>query len=194
MAKRTMPQLADFLAEATGLSESNLQSITRRLREAGRLSMAGRGPRSAATPTPHDAALLLLVAACEVPPLHAVTLGEALLACDILTDHADWPDDLPIEGTAIDQAAALIDQSSPIYDIWVIMGRELQVTFRAEDGGGLVFQPVADEPANAKLVAVLGRRSTTLMRRHEIQGRALRDIGDWLRQGAIMAVEENAAA
>ncbi len=194
MAKRTMPQLADFLAEATGLNESTLQSITRRLREAGRLSMAGRGPRSAATPTPHDAALLLLVAACEVPPLHAVTLGEALLACDILTDHADWPDDLPIEGTAIDQAAVLIDQSSPIYDIWVIMGRELRVTVIAEDGGGLVFQPAADEPANAKLVEVLGRRATTLVRRHEIQGRALCDIGDWLRDGTLVAVEEESAA
>ncbi|MCH8998981.1 MAG: hypothetical protein IID48_12080 [Proteobacteria bacterium] len=194
MGKRTMPQLADFIADATGLSESNLQGIARRLREAGHLSMAGRGPQSAATPTPHDAALLLLVAACEVPPLHAVALGEALLACDILTNRDDWPDDLPLAATAVDHAAALIDRPCLIYDMWVIMGGQLQMTFRAEDGGGLIFQPAADDPANAKLVTVLGRRSTTLMRRHEIQGAALRDIGDWLREGAIVAVEEDTAA
>ena len=193
MAKRTMPQLADFIAEATGLSESNLQGIARRLREAGHLSMAGRGPRSAAAATPHDAALLLLVAACEVPPLHAVTLGESLLACNILTSKDDWPDDLPLAATTIDQAAALIDRPGPNYDMWVNMGDALSMTFKAEDGGDLVFQPAIDDPANAKLVAVLGRRSTTLMRRHEIQGRALRDIGDWLREGAIVAVEEGTA-
>lgn len=182
MEKITTPMLADFLADATGLSESNLQRIARRLREAGHLSMAGRGPRSAAAATPHDAALLLLVAACEVPPLHAVTLGEALLACDILTDQDDWPDDLPLAATATAQAAALIERPCPIYRMRVNMGDELSVAFECADRGGLFFQPAADDPANAKLVAVLGRRSTTLMRRHEIEGRALRDIGDWLRE------------
>ena len=142
--------------------------------------MAGRGPRSAAAATPRDAALLLLVAACEFPPLHAVTLGEALLACDILVDKDDWPEDLPLATTAIDQTAMLIAWPCPIYRMRVNMGSDLSMGYECADEGSLRFQTAIDDPAVEKLISVFGRRSTRLMRRHEIEGRVLRDIGDWL--------------
>ena len=80
MNKRTVPELAEFLAEATGLPDSSLRSLSRRLREAGLLSQHGHG-RGAAAATAEDAATLLLVAATEFPPLHAALVGQALWAC-----------------------------------------------------------------------------------------------------------------
>ena len=49
--KRTVPQLADFLSELTGLPETLHQQQARRAREAGYLSQAGHG-KGAAAATP----------------------------------------------------------------------------------------------------------------------------------------------
>ena len=184
MGKITVPALAEFIALATGFHDSNLRSISRRLREAGLLSQAGHG-RGAATATPHDAALLLLVAACEVPPLHAATLGEALLACDILNKD-DWPDDIPLAATAIDQMAMLIAWPYEIYRIMIIVAGSVSVLFHTDEGS-LSFGPATDDPANAKLASALGRRFTHLRHRHEIPAHVVHDIGDRMREATAEA-------
>ena len=178
MVKRTVPDLADFIAEATGLPDSNLRTISRRLREAGYLSQYGHG-RGAAAATARDGALILLVAAAEVPPLHAVAMGEALRACEIM-EKTSWPDGLPLAESAIDEVAARIDGTVEIDHVQVVMDKSVSVWVVTE-GGSVEYHLEADHPAVEKLMMALGKFRAIIQRRHEIPGQVLRDIGDWLR-------------
>ena len=75
--KRSVPALANYIAEITGEEASVMRHISRRLREAGHLSQAGHG-RAGAAATSMDAATLLLVSMCRPPATHAPRYAEVL--------------------------------------------------------------------------------------------------------------------
>jgi hypothetical protein len=182
MSNRTTLQLAAHIAEATGLPRSTLQSILRRLLKAGHISQLGFG-RGATAATARDAALILLVAATEIPPLQALAVGEALLALNVRKDASasHWPDALPLAATGVDQIAFLFG-GGEIYEARVILGGptwSVRLMVEAYNDSALTFDPQPKHPAIDKLKTVLGR-SRQFRRHHEIPGAVLRDIGEWL--------------
>ena len=211
MVKRTVPELAEFLAEATGLPDSSLRSISRRLREAGLLSQHGHG-RGAAAATAEDAATLLLVAMTEFPPLHAALVGQALRACtpvqaylDEIGPHAShegamgqWrpaaasvgDEDIPKDPILL---TAFLIERRDLIDVIIIglkAGINVQFVKTESDPRGIESRSVVDyELPSAASVQdefrqKLGGREKSLSRRHYISGQALLDIADWLKAAA----------
>ena len=215
MPKRTIPELADFLAEATGLSDSNLRSISRRLREAGMLSQYGHG-RGAAAATAKDAATLLMVASTEVPPLHAALTGQALWACKPFVTCETEEDvaelikearDLLVDGEPAKNpvllAESLIERRVRVREINILLAVGAHVSFYGTWGsadvpyslqqgsiGSLGYELPEEASAYRAFNEKLGGRAG-LKRQHIIDGRILFDIHDWL--GLSDAAETSAA-
>lgn len=199
--ERTVIQTAEFLAEATGLPDSSLRSISRRLREAGFLSQYGHG-RGAAAATAEDAATLLLVAITELPPLHAALVARALRACKPNLESEDeevgrelmrraeaFAVDGNIPKDPIRLAASMIENRDVIREIEITLVGEVAVQVVKYVEG----EPTEDEayrsisywlPFDASVAdefrQKLGGREKVLSRSHYIDGQVLLDIADWL--------------
>lgn len=94
---RTIPALVLHLAEITGLPESTIGNIARRIREGGLLTQAGRG-RGAALAMSSDAATLCLVATATDKSVHAAIIADAL--CDLRLVEGEHPDYEAANGNA----------------------------------------------------------------------------------------------
>ena len=118
MTKRTILQLANFLAEITGLSETAHQQQARKARERKHVSQAGRG-RSAASATPEDAAMLLLIAAVGLADRYADVTAVALKATTPMLS-TEGGELLEIEGgDAVEMVASLIKKRHEFYRVVV---------------------------------------------------------------------------
>ena len=127
--KRTVPQLADFLSELTGLSETLHQQQARRAREAGYLSQAGHG-RGAAAATPMDAAMMILIAAVGLSSRYAEVVAAAL---DATKPNRELAGSLRIEGSnAVEMVASLIERRHDISEIRIGIGKTLYIDFFEE--------------------------------------------------------------
>ncbi len=182
--ERTVLKTAEFIAEATGLETSHLRTVSRRLREADLLSQFGHG-RGAAAATPQDAALLLLASALGVPSLHAVLIGEAVLACTIGTMTDDETEDGAVVGSAVDHIAGMIATGEDADVIFIVLrGDDLGVII----GKGAVsfnYQMPDDSPVRRKLAAKFGRPGRlTRVYRGEFRDGVLPEISEFLRLGA----------
>ena len=195
-------QTAEFIAEATGLETSHLRTISRRLREADLLSQGGHG-RGAAAATPQDAALLLLVIIPGVPPLHAVRVAEAILACTVGTMENVDGETHSVVGSAVEHIASLIVTGGDADLIHVTLQKDRlavqilgtthtpqpQSSFRAS--GEILMRPSTSDiyfyemparsPARRKLAAKFGR-PTRLERtyRGDIPEGVLPEISEFL--------------
>ena len=185
--KRTVKQTAEFIAEATGLDTSHLRTVSRRLREADLLSQGGRGLGAAAA-TPEDAALLLLVSILSVPSLHAVRIGEAVLAC---TDG--WLHDEEVEyeyvevgGSAVDHVAGLIAAGKDTDGIHIVLrGDDLRVNItNAGESFYYSYSMPARSPYRRKLEAKFGQPGRVVRTyRGEIRDGVLPEISEFLGLG-----------
>ncbi len=209
MVKRTVPELVEFVTEATGLSDSNLRTISRRLRESDMLSQFGHG-RGAAAATAEDAAGLLLVAATEFPPLHAVIVGWALWACRPVLEYPDEEttravleeaEPFKVDGdfpkNPILLVASLIKRRVKIDEINLWLAKGLSVNFVncrtgefALTEGGISYTLHSDGTVASAFEEKLGGR-LKLRRQHIIDGQVLLDIHDWLH---LAEDEEEASA
>ena len=178
--ERTVIQTAEFIAEATRLEDSHLRTVSRRLREAGLLSQYGHG-RGAAAATPRDAALLLLVSALGVPSLHAVRIGEAVLACTAGTMTDGETEDGEVAGNAIDHVAGLIATGEDADVIRIILwGDNLRVSVSTGETSFSYGIPEGS-PARHKLAekfGLSGRLARTY--RGEIRDGVLPEISEYL--------------
>ncbi len=127
--KRTVPQLANFLSELTGLPETLHQQQARRAREAGYLSQAGHG-KGAAAATPMDAAMMILIAAVGLSSRYAEVVAAAL---DATKPNREWAMSLNIEGdNAVEMVASLIERRHDVKPVQVGIGNVLYVNFTQE--------------------------------------------------------------
>ena len=149
-------QTAEFIAEATGLETSHLRTISRRLREADLLSQGGHG-RGAAAATPQDAALLLLVIIPGVPPLHAVRIAEAILACTIGTMDDAEAESHKVVGSAVEHVASLIATGKDVDIIHVILQKDSLTVDILDVGVIYRYEMPARSPARRKLAEKFGR-------------------------------------
>ena len=154
--ERTVMQTAEFIAEATGLEKSHLRTVSRRLREADLLPQSGRG-KGAAAARPQDAALLLLVGALGVPSLHAVRIGEAVLACTNGTVTDSETEDGEVVGDAVDHVAGLIATGEDADLVHVVLhGADLGIIISRGETSHHYEMP-ARTPARRKLAAKFGQ-------------------------------------
>ena len=176
----TVMQTAEFIAEATGLEDSHLRTVSRRLREADLLSQSGRG-RGAAAATAQDAALLLLVGALGVPSLHAVRIGEAVLACTIGTVTDDEREEAEIAGSAIDHVASLIATGKDVDVVWIVLSaNDLSITIGSGETSFHYDMP-ARSPVRRKLAAKFGRPGKFIRTyRGEFRDGVLPEISEFL--------------
>jgi hypothetical protein len=157
--KRTVPQLADFLSELTGLSETLHQQQARRAREAGYLSQAGHG-RGAAAATAMDAAMMLLIAGAGLSSRYAEVVAAALDATKPNREHAR---SLNIEGSnAVEMVESLIERRHNVSEVRVGIGKGIYIQFRQEqpeDGepGYISCGANANSPSAKRLLKVQNR-------------------------------------
>lgn len=189
MIKVTVPALAEFLAEATGLPTTNVATVARRLREAGFLSQAGHG-RSAAAATAKDAATLLLVAATELPSLHSAVVAAQLIACRPQLEIAGKPDEFAvawaeaftqgdeIPDTPIAMMERLIARREETNRVVMTLRSGVSLDFLRDESGDAAVTYRADEIASFR--AKLGGRPGAVSRQHIIDGRVLIEIADFL--------------
>ena len=190
--EQTVMQTAEFIAEATGLETSHLRTVSRRLREADLLSQSGRG-RGAAAATAQDAALLLLVGALGVPSLHAVRIGEAVLACTIGTVNDDETEDGEVVGSAVDHVAGLIATGEDADLVHVVLRGDNLGILISRDETSHHYEMPARSPARRKLAAKFGRPGKLVRTYHgEIRDGVLPEISEFLGIKAEGA-EESAA-
>jgi hypothetical protein len=156
--KRTVPQLADRLAELTGLPESLHQQQARRAREAGFLSQAGHG-RGAAAATSMDAAMMLLIAAVGLSSRYTEAAATALDAT-----RPDYEDagSLKIKGSnAVEMLASLIERRHDVWRVDVHVGNPLSVVFiqdqDLDDPGQVTCQLSERSRAGKRFLKVQGR-------------------------------------
>ena len=190
--ERTVMQTAEFIAEATDLEDSHLRTVSRRLREADLLSQSGRG-RGAAAATAQDAALLLLVSALGVPPLHAVMIGEAVLACTIGTVTDSETNDGKVVGNAVDHVAGLIaaDLDADLVSV-VLHGNDLGILISRGETFHRYEMP-ARSPARRKLAAKFGQPGKLVRTyRGEFRDGVLPEISEFLGV-KVEGAEETAA-
>ncbi len=154
--ERTVMQTAEFIAEATGLETSHLRTISRRLREADLLSQGGHG-RGAAAATPQDAALLLLAIIPGVPPLHAVRVAEAILACTVGTMDDSEAESHKVVGSAVEHVAGLIATGKDVGLIHVILQKDSLTVDILDYGVIYRYEMPARSPARRKLAEKFGR-------------------------------------
>ncbi len=173
-------QTAEFIAEATGLETSHLRTVSRRLREADFLSQFGHG-RGAAAATPQDAALLLLASALGVPSLHAVLIGEAVLACTVGTMTDGETEEREAVGSAVDHVAGLIATGGDADVVWIILhGDDLRITI-GSGGTSHQYEMPARSPKRHKLAAKFGRPGRVIRAyRGEIRDGVLPEISEFL--------------
>ena len=180
--ERTVMQTAEFIAEATGLDTSHLRTVSRRLREADLLSQGGRGLGAAAA-TPEDAALLLLVSILGVPSLHAVRIGEAVLACTDgwLHDEDAEHEHVEVGGSAVDHVAGLIAAGGDTAGIHIVLrGDDLRVNItNAGESFYYRYSMPARSPYRRKLAAKFGRLGK-VGRRGDIFDGVLPEISEFL--------------
>ena len=173
-------QAAEFLAEATGLETSHMRTVSRRLREADMLSQSGHG-RGAAAATPQDAALLLLVGALGVPPLHAVRIGEAVLACTIGTIEFGEAENQVAAGSAIDHVASLIATGEEVDLVRIILHGDALSIVIADGAISSHFQMPEGSLAGRRLAAKFGGRGRLVRTyRGEIRNGVLPEISAFL--------------
>lgn len=182
MGKITVPALAEFIAEATGFQDSNLRSISRRLREAGLISQAGHG-RGAAEATPADAALLLLVSALPVPSLHAARIGAGIRACTDGMIFEDGDKIRVVDGSAIEHVSGLIAKGRDVDLCHIILsGSGLGVVVATEGEETVSYQMPLDAPEREALAAKFGRPKGSIVRMHrgEFRDGVLPEISEFL--------------
>ena len=178
--ERTVMQTAEFIAEATGLETSHLRTVSRRLREADLLSQFGHG-HGAAAATPQDAALLLLVSALGVPPLHAVRIGEAVLACTIGTMTDEETEDGEVVGSAVDHVAGLIAAGKDVDQIHIVLKSDDLVVIVSRGETSHRYEMPARSPVRRKLTAKFGRPGKFIrVYRGEFRNGVLPEISEFL--------------
>ena len=185
--ERTVMQTAEFIAEATGLETSHLNTVSRRLREADLLPQSGRG-RGAAAASPQDAALLLLVSTLGVPSVNAVRIGEAILACTIGTVDDDETEGREVAGSAVDRVAGLIATGRDVDLIHVVLqGDHLGVGISRGETS-FHYEMPARSPYRSKLALKFGRPGKVVrVYRGEIRDGVLPEISEFLGLGAAEA-------
>ncbi len=185
-------QTAEFIAEATGLETSHLRTVSRRLREADLLSQLGHG-RGAAAATPQDAALLLLASALGVPSLHAVLIGEAILACTIGIVTDDETDARVLVGTALGDVAGRIATGQDVDLISIVLHNDSLSILVSNDRTSFNYQMPDDSPVRRKLAAKFGRPGRlTRVYRGQFRDGVLPEISEFL--GIDAAEAEDSAA
>lgn len=204
---RTIPALVLHLAEITGLPESTIGNIARRIREGGLLTQAGRG-RGAALAASSDAATLCLVATATDKSVHAAIVADAL--CDLRLVEEGHPyyeyyyeevkgpnGDAPFGGLIIkardpigalsEIIDALRDENPPSteFRFEVVQGGSLVHIYAGEDSWS--FCRVRETKAIRRFDEVLdsvGRsrnpRASALQRHGSMDAWGLKSVADWL--------------
>lgn len=206
MIKRTTPELAEFIADLLGTPESVERSRLRRLREDDLISQAGHG-RGAAGATEKDAALLLLVSATGIPPLHAAKMAKAIASCEFYVAEVDgerFKDDKRVESGfakyAVDEIAAHISSgdwfptigigSTPTVQLFDPEDNNIFALPQTKNTKSAMYHPSSDNMRALK--DVFGPGSKMLQRMNYIDGYAIRDLGDWLKGvGEVVAVTDD---
>ena len=153
------------------------------------LSQAGHG-RGAAAATPQDAALLLLACALGVPSLHAVLIGEAILACTLGAGD-DEAEVREVVGGAVGHVAGLIAAGKDMDVIQIHLVRETVGVVISNDSSYFHYQIPPGLPIRRKLEAKFGRpRRLVREYRAELRGGVLPEISEFL---GVKAAAEDAA-
>ncbi len=194
MAKRTIPELVQFIAHLLGTPESVERSRSRRLREAGLLSQFGHG-RGAAAATAKDAALVLLVAATGVPPLHAVSMARAIENCKFKDFSGEGLVAKDFAVTLVNQLAFFIETGEwqPTLSITLLRDRLMVVLTAGKPDKcqrSVTYYSGHDDAAFARLLDLFGPMSAALWRSYHIDGWAIRDVGNWLHAEDVSEEEQ----
>ena len=206
MIKRTTPKLAEFIANLLGTPASVERSRSRRLREAGMLSQYGHG-RGAAAATSKDAALMLLVSATGIPPLHALAMGKAIAKCTLqhvrVAGNIYVRNDINLEdagfaNTLVDQLAAFIDSGDwqPKLDISLYWdGMSVRMTDENQENQLVDYDLGGTDDEFQRLIPLFGPGSEALSNHYQLDGRAVRELGIWLNgELEVVAGDDNEAA
>lgn len=193
--RRTVPEVALFIADVVGLETGTMKHLARRLREGGYLSQFGHG-RGAAEATAHDAATILLTAMTGVRPTHSPAAALALVEsrrCVYANADGSYLDE-PSKtftnpaGDPISELASVLDGKIEInasqagVDVHTRDGLRVRF-FQGPDSVSYALDPSGAGAEN--LFEALGRKPVFGMTLHaRCSGEALLEIAGWLKGAA----------